>query len=73
MLESFLSVKLQFKDFELYEKETFFVTTLIVEKKKKIQKVTNFNLQTSGKKFFIVFRGVFKSQSNIYDGAFFGK
>ena len=32
-----------------------------------------FNFETSGKKFAMVFTGVFKTQSNIYDGAFLGK
>ena len=37
---------------------------------KKIQKAINFNLETSGKKNVIVFIGVLRTQSNIYDGAF---
>ena len=40
---------------------------------KKIQKVNNFILETSGKKFVVVFRDVFRAQSNIYDVAFWGK
>ena len=44
---------------------------LISEKKN--LKIINFNLETPGKKFVIVIRGVFKTQSNIYNGAFLGK
>ena len=40
---------------------------------KKIQKVINFKVETSGKKVVIIFRGIFRTQSNIYDGAFVGK
>ena len=38
-----------------------------------MQKLINFNLETSGKKFVIVFRDVFKTLSNTYDGGFLGK
>ena len=44
-----------------------------VNRWKKIEKVINFILETPEKFFFIVFRGVFRTQSNIYDGAFLGK
>ena len=40
---------------------------LIVEKN---QKVINFKVETSGKKIVIVFRGVIRTLSNIYNGAF---
>ena len=40
---------------------------------KKNQKVINFNSETSRKSFVILFRGVFRTQSNIYDRAFLGK
>ena len=43
------------------------------ESVKKIEKVIDFNLETPGKKIVIVFRSVFRTQSNIYDGAFLGK
>ena len=33
----------------------------------------NFNWETSRKKIVIIFRGVFRTQSNVYDGAFSGK
>ena len=33
----------------------------------------NFNLEASRKNNFIVFRGIFRTQSNIYDGAFLRK
>ena len=36
-----------------------------------IKKAINFNLETSGKKLVVVFRGVFRTQSNIDDEAFF--
>ena len=43
---------------------------LIVENKSK--NLINFNLEMSGKKIVMVFRGVFRTKSNIY-GGFSGK
>ena len=40
------------------------------KKKKRNQKLINFKVETSGKKIIIVFRGVFRTQLNIQDGAF---
>ena len=37
-----------------------------------MQKLINFNLETSGKKFIVVFKNVFRTQWKIY-GGFSGK
>ena len=51
-----------------YASDWYWQEKLVVETKFKISLILFWKLQ--GKKIVIVFRGVFRTQSNIYDGAF---
>ena len=65
ILQKNLSWKNSIVDVLLGSKYALASVRYLQEKKlKKIQKVINFKVETSGKKFVIVFRGAFKTLSN---------